>query len=610
MLHKHDDFIIVIPSFNEAACIRTVLLRWLNVVAKYPRSEIIVIDCNSTDRTPQILKNICHKNSKIHYKTIKKRSHGAAILAGYHYAVKTKHRWVFQTDSDGQFLPEDFALLWENRTATDFLLGYRRYRHDPLYRLLISGLLRVTIKVLFDLDIRDSNCPFRLIKRTTLQAILGQFSEAYFAPNIFLSILIELNGYSVKQVAVQHLPRTTGKNSIAGLKLLRSAKNSLSNLMDFVSHNYSRYGILSFGVSYLKKKYRLVYLKHFFFSHLRAYLSINLYRIFVNTATYLSFYLDRSRFQSVKNTDLTIYMVTSKKHFVLSLCAIASLLKFIGGSRIILINDGSTTWVQKMYLHSLNWPVTLLSGRITSRFRNRLLSYRSSLAYYDFGWSGKKFFLPLFQESKGKVIVFDSDTLFIQPPKSIIEWITSAKRQNMYMVDYKNFTVISNLEAESIIHKPLKVRQLNSGLICADITAFQGNNSLRSINVYLSKIIDFNRDRVTAELHTSDPFTYINPLVEQSIHSLTLNNCVAKPLGEDYFMFPNHTVNGKPITNPTFIHFTGDGIDKRAMYKYLFYSLLKYSRDHLFNHSFTDLPWYIYSHEYCPECKHEIESHV
>ena len=43
------------------------------------------------------------------------------FLKGYHYAVDAGADYVFQTDSDGQTLPEEFWQFWENEKNADFL---------------------------------------------------------------------------------------------------------------------------------------------------------------------------------------------------------------------------------------------------------------------------------------------------------------------------------------------------------------------------------------------------------------------------------------------------------------------------------------------------------
>ena len=47
------------------------------------------------------------------------------MLYAYHYALEQGADYVFQTDSDGQTLPEEFWPFWEQRKEYDMLIGNR-----------------------------------------------------------------------------------------------------------------------------------------------------------------------------------------------------------------------------------------------------------------------------------------------------------------------------------------------------------------------------------------------------------------------------------------------------------------------------------------------------
>ncbi len=107
-----DTCILIMPSYNEGIRIKKTLNGWSQIIKKLPGSEILIIDGNSTDNTPEVVKEFAktHKFVKLFQKP--REGYGKDLLAGYQATLKTKHKWIFQTDSDMAFRPSDFFDLW------------------------------------------------------------------------------------------------------------------------------------------------------------------------------------------------------------------------------------------------------------------------------------------------------------------------------------------------------------------------------------------------------------------------------------------------------------------------------------------------------------------
>ena len=76
----------------------------------------------------------------------------------------------------------------DEKNKYDFQVGYRVKRYDPNTRLLITRILRIIIYLLFQVTIKDSNSPFRLINYTALNKFIKTGNSETVVPNIFLSI--------------------------------------------------------------------------------------------------------------------------------------------------------------------------------------------------------------------------------------------------------------------------------------------------------------------------------------------------------------------------------------------------------------------------------------
>lgn len=236
MQYEQTGLIVVIPVYNEEECIEEVLTSWGNFLNGYLKGvscKIVVVNDGSKDKTPQILDNIAPKYPYLHIVHKKNGGHGDAVLVGYDVALKFDPEWVFQVDSDNQFLPEDFPKLWEKRSQSNFLLGYRKKRYDEFNRLVITRIVRVIIFALYRVFITDSNIPYRLIKGKYLKMLINDLPGRPFAPNIFLSVMARKDGNDLMFVPVTHKERETGQVSIIKWNLLKVCFRSARELLGF-----------------------------------------------------------------------------------------------------------------------------------------------------------------------------------------------------------------------------------------------------------------------------------------------------------------------------------------------------------------------------------------
>lgn len=223
------------PVYNEQGCIRSVIEDWAQFLNSYIQGQftIIAIDDGSKDNTPQILSELKNQYSFLQVITQENSGHGATLIHGYQEAINQGFEYIFQVDSDDQFMPQDFPLLWEKREQTPFILGKRQKRHDPLHRLVITRILKWLITFVFYVKIPDANIPYRLMKASFLQRLIDQLPYELFAPNIFLAIMAASLKVDLLSIPVRHKSRNTGTNSIVRIRLLKVCFQSFQQLIDF-----------------------------------------------------------------------------------------------------------------------------------------------------------------------------------------------------------------------------------------------------------------------------------------------------------------------------------------------------------------------------------------
>lgn len=228
---------IVMPAYNEEGCMADVVKIWsdlLDTEFAGENTRLVVVNDGSKDSTGKILDSLIPLFPKLVVVHQPNGGHGNAVVHAYRKAVELEAEYVFQTDSDDQFIPEDVKKLWEKRNQSDFILGYREVRHDDVFRLLITRILRYSMFFVYGTFIMDSNIPFRLIKGTFLKKLLAQLPHPVpFAPNIFLAIMAKKSGQELFNIPIVHKERLTGEVSIQKMKLLKVCWQSFKELLNF-----------------------------------------------------------------------------------------------------------------------------------------------------------------------------------------------------------------------------------------------------------------------------------------------------------------------------------------------------------------------------------------
>lgn len=228
---------IVMPAYNEEECVELVVRQWTDMLDRqFPvdNTRLIVINDGSRDKTGAILDSIKERYPKLMVVHQPNGGHGNAVVNGYRQAVALDSEYVFQTDSDDQFVTDDFTKLWAKRDQSPFVLGYREVRHDDTMRLLITRILRSSIALIYGTYIKDSNIPFRLIRGSFLKKLLAQLpTPTPFAPNIFLAVMAKKAGNQLFDIPIVHKERETGTVSIMNWKLLKVCIQSFMELTRF-----------------------------------------------------------------------------------------------------------------------------------------------------------------------------------------------------------------------------------------------------------------------------------------------------------------------------------------------------------------------------------------
>jgi glycosyltransferase involved in cell wall biosynthesis len=220
------------PAYNEEETIGEVIEQWYPVVEKVGgESSLVIFNDGSKDHTSEKIKEYEKKYPRLTGIDKKNEGHGATVIRAYHYAIDAGADYIFQTDSDGQTLPEEFWQLWEKRDRCGLMIGHRKARKDGIGRIFVTRVLRLVLYVIFGTWVKDANTPFRLMRASELKEVLKKIPEGFFLSNVLMTVIYEKNNLGVYYFPITFRPRQGGKNSINMKRIVKIGKQAWKDFM-------------------------------------------------------------------------------------------------------------------------------------------------------------------------------------------------------------------------------------------------------------------------------------------------------------------------------------------------------------------------------------------
>jgi glycosyltransferase involved in cell wall biosynthesis len=165
--------LIIVPAYNAAEHIPRLVEK---LTAYFPSRQILFVNDGSTDETAAALEHV--GGPVISFES--NRGKGAALKAGFEYAIDHGYGACITIDADLQHKPEHLPDFCENYDRADILIGTRAIdmKLMPWHRLLTNNLTSVIISIFGGTRVRDSQSGYRLIKTEVLRR-LQLTSERY-----------------------------------------------------------------------------------------------------------------------------------------------------------------------------------------------------------------------------------------------------------------------------------------------------------------------------------------------------------------------------------------------------------------------------------------------
>jgi len=216
------------PAYNDGGTIPSMVLMAFKALSQITDDyEVVVVNDGSQDHTGEVLAELATRYDRLRIVTHpQNRGYGAALRSGFANATKD---WIFYTDGDAQYNPCELALLrLALKDGIDIVNGFKISRHDPFHRIVIGQLYHHLVKWVFGLPIQDTDCDFRLFRRSLLDHIELESDSGTIA----LELVKKFHdaGFRFAEVPVHHYHRAYGQSQFFNFRRLFRTAMQLGQL--------------------------------------------------------------------------------------------------------------------------------------------------------------------------------------------------------------------------------------------------------------------------------------------------------------------------------------------------------------------------------------------
>lgn len=195
--------------------------------------RLVIADSGSTDLTHDILIKLKEEYPQLVILSDTGKGHESNLIAFYDYAIRQAVDYIFQTDSDGQTVPAEFSLFWQEKEHWEAILGHRAVRGDGKGRAFVEKVVCFLLYIYFGVRVPDANAPFRLMKTSSVKKYLYKLPSDYNIPNIMMTVYFVYFKERTIFKTITFKPRQDGINSVNFQKIIRIGWKVLQNFGRF-----------------------------------------------------------------------------------------------------------------------------------------------------------------------------------------------------------------------------------------------------------------------------------------------------------------------------------------------------------------------------------------
>jgi len=229
---------VVVPVYNERENLEPLVREICAAVAPMGRPwELLLVDDGSTDGSGELADTLAREVPEVRAVHFEENAgQSAAFDAGFRLA---RGALVVTLDADLQNDPADIPALVAELVATGAgaVVGVRAGRRDTLVRRISSRIGNGVRNALTKDRVSDTGCSLKAYRREALARL-----KMYRGMHRFLATLIRIEGFEVRERAVNHRERRHGSSKYG------IANRAWSGLMDVLAVRWMKARALRYRI--------------------------------------------------------------------------------------------------------------------------------------------------------------------------------------------------------------------------------------------------------------------------------------------------------------------------------------------------------------------------
>ena len=206
---------LIIPAYNEGKRLPQTMPQVIEFALAQPyRSEIIVVNNNSSDDTRAIAQEFADEFPLVRVLDEPEQGKGAAVRAGM---LAASGEYLFMADADlsmpieevAKFLPPQLS-DYDVAIASREITGAVRY-NEPHYRHFMGRIFNFLVRVLAVPGFQDTQCGFKCFRRQVALDILPNQSINGWAFDVELLHIAQRRGYVIVEVPIHWYYRANSR---------------------------------------------------------------------------------------------------------------------------------------------------------------------------------------------------------------------------------------------------------------------------------------------------------------------------------------------------------------------------------------------------------------
>jgi glycosyltransferase involved in cell wall biosynthesis len=227
--------LLLIPAYNEEARIEPVLRLYAdhfrqNYSGKF---QLVVVLNGCRDNTLGVVQRVAKENPAITWLDFPAPiGKGGALIEGLKLAGQSDI--IGYVDADGATGPDAVVKLLPHLAHADCVIGSRwlpgsvLLKAQPKFRQIVSRCFHLVVQTLFWMNIKDTQCPCKLMRRAAVEKIHSSLRIADLAFDVNLLVSLKRAGYRIEEVPIEW-------TDVVGSKVTTSLfRNSLAMFLSVI----------------------------------------------------------------------------------------------------------------------------------------------------------------------------------------------------------------------------------------------------------------------------------------------------------------------------------------------------------------------------------------